>query len=467
MDKKIVYLTGFMGSGKSTIGPILANTLGWQFFDLDTVIEDKSGMKIKEIFDLYGEDHFRALERKTLLEIAENIRTIVALGGGTIANDNNLKLLKKTGFIFYLKLSPLSAYKRLKYKRDRPVLLSEMGESYTKEELLKRINILYEKRKIFYEQSDFIIDTDNIPVGKTVDRIVKIINHEIILSDGGIHYLELSASLIRDAGGDPVGIRGIARDVTERKKMESEQERFRTFFENIEDGCWEIDLKGHCTFCNKAVLDQFGYNEEDVKRITSRDYTTPEERKRIHGIYQEMFRTGKPIKVHDQEIIRKDGSIRILEVSASVIRDASGTIIESIPGSSFIYPNQVKYLLAPNYTPVTASYRSLDVSNVQWVTSSSMGALPQFAFTNLQAQTGPATVSVSGQMTNDDVASFSAVFVIAVFKDANGNPLGASQTEIDRVAPNAAENFSVIYPAVPGINPANNELEAYGLRTGM
>jgi shikimate kinase len=179
MNKKIVYLTGFMGSGKSTIGPILANTLGWQFFDLDTVIEDKSGMKIKEIFDLYGEDHFRALERKTLLEIAENIRTIVALGGGTIANDNNLKLLKKTGFIFYLKLSPLSAYKRLKYKRDRPVLLSEMGESYTKEELLKRINILYEKRKIFYEQSDFIIDTDNIPVGKTVDRIVKIINHEI------------------------------------------------------------------------------------------------------------------------------------------------------------------------------------------------------------------------------------------------------------------------------------------------
>jgi shikimate kinase len=179
MDKKIVYLTGFMGSGKSTIGPILANTLGWEFYDLDSVIENKTGLKIKEIFNVNGEEHFRVLERKTLLEISENNKIVVSLGGGTIANEENLKILKKTGLLFYLKLSPVSAYKRLKYKKDRPVLLSDIGESFTKEDLLKRINLLYEKRKIFYEQSDFIIETDNMPVGKTVDRIVKIINKEI------------------------------------------------------------------------------------------------------------------------------------------------------------------------------------------------------------------------------------------------------------------------------------------------
>ena len=179
MDKKIVYLTGFMGSGKSTIGPILANTLGWEFYDLDDIIENKTGMKIKEIFNVYGEDHFRILERKALLEISENNKIVVSLGGGTIANEKNLEILKKTGLLFYLKLSSVSAYKRLKYKRDRPVLLSDMGESFTKEDMLKRINILYEKRKVFYEQSNFIIDTDNVPVGKTVDRIAKIINHEI------------------------------------------------------------------------------------------------------------------------------------------------------------------------------------------------------------------------------------------------------------------------------------------------
>jgi shikimate kinase len=179
MDKKIVYLTGFMGSGKSTIGPILANTLGWEFNDLDCVIENKAGMKIKEIFETQGEDQFRNLERESLIEISKNNQIVVSLGGGTITNYQNLETLKKTGIIFYLKLSPAAAYNRLKYKRDRPVLLSDIGEMITKEDLLKRINDLYEKRKIFYEQSDFIIDTDNVPVGKTVDQIVKIIRREM------------------------------------------------------------------------------------------------------------------------------------------------------------------------------------------------------------------------------------------------------------------------------------------------
>jgi len=156
---------------------------------------------------------------------------------------------------------------------------------------------------------------------------VTTIEHEIILSDGQVRYLELSASLKRDAAGKPVGIRGISRDVTEKRKMEAAQESYRAFIENIEDGCWELDLKGYCTFCNQATLDQFGYSADEYKKITSRDYATPEEGKRIRGIYREMFRTGKPVKVHNQEIIRKDGSTRILEVSASVIRDASGKII--------------------------------------------------------------------------------------------------------------------------------------------
>ena len=99
MDKKIVYLTGFMGSGKSTIGPILANTLGWKFFDLDHVIENKTGMKIKEIFDAYGEDHFRILERKTLLEISENNKIIVALGEEQLQMRKILKYLKKQVFL--------------------------------------------------------------------------------------------------------------------------------------------------------------------------------------------------------------------------------------------------------------------------------------------------------------------------------------------------------------------------------
>ena len=147
--------------------------------------------------------------------------------------------------------------------------------------------------------------------------------------------------------------------------------------------------------------------------------------------------------------------------------NASGTVTESIPGVSYIYPNQIKYVLAPNRAPAGDLYPSLDISSAQWTSSSSMGGIPQFAFSNVQAQKGGTTVSVGGQITNNDVATFDKVLIIAIFKDAGGNPIGASQTEIDNFAPNTTENFSVIYPAIPGVNPANNELEAYALRASM
>ncbi len=147
--------------------------------------------------------------------------------------------------------------------------------------------------------------------------------------------------------------------------------------------------------------------------------------------------------------------------------NVSGTIIETIPGSSYIYPSQVKYLIAPNMRPVGAAQLSLDLSNVQWAASSSMGQVPQFTFTNVVTNSGANTISVNGQMTNNDISSFGTVLVVAVFKDADGNPIGASQTEIDNVAAGATQSFSVIYPAIPGINPADNELEAYGIRTGL
>ena len=97
--------------------------------------------------------------------------------------------------------------------------------------------------------------------------------------------------------------------------------------------------------------------------------------------------------------------------------------------------------------------------NVQWAASSTTGGVPQFAFQNVQAGVGSTTVSVSGQIVNDDVASFGSVLIIVVFKDDGGNPIGASQTEINDLAPGTTQNFTVIYPAVPGINPANNEIE--------
>jgi shikimate kinase len=165
-----------MGSGKSTIGPILANTLGWDFYDLDRVIEKKTGKKIREIFEQDGDDFFRMIEHETLKELSRNNdKAVISLGGGTIASEQNLKILKDSGKLFYLKMSIEAAYGRLKFKRDRPSLKNTY-EDFSKEKLMSTINDLMNERSSYYEQADFTIDTDKTSVGKTVDKIVQIIS---------------------------------------------------------------------------------------------------------------------------------------------------------------------------------------------------------------------------------------------------------------------------------------------------
>ena len=178
MKKKIYYLTGFMASGKSTIGPILANTLGWNFFDLDKEVENQEGMKVVEIFDRNGESYFRKVETELLKKLSEKDEAIISLGGGAIASEENFRIIKSSGKIIYLKSSPEMAYKRLRFKRDRPAFIFEGEEIPSKEQFLERINKLLDERKKYYEQADFIIDTDNQTVGKTVDIIAKYILSE-------------------------------------------------------------------------------------------------------------------------------------------------------------------------------------------------------------------------------------------------------------------------------------------------
>jgi len=180
MKKNIYYLTGFMAAGKSTIGPILANALGWDFFDLDKEVEKNEGMKIVELFEAKGEDYFRDNETTILKELSENDESIISLGGGAIASDVNFGIIKSTGKIIYLKSSPEMAYKRLRWKKDRPAFIFEGVEVPTKEQFLERINQLLDSRKKYYEQCDFIVDTDNQTVGKTVDIIAKYINKDLL-----------------------------------------------------------------------------------------------------------------------------------------------------------------------------------------------------------------------------------------------------------------------------------------------
>ncbi len=150
--------------------------------------------------------------------------------------------------------------------------------------------------------------------------------------------------------------------------------------------------------------------------------------------------------------------------------DASGTVLRSIPGESFIYPSQSKYLAALNQTVAQPfDHAALVFTGVSWLSSSTIGAIPavaagQFALQNIQASTSPVGISVGGQLINTGVASYGQVVVMVIFDDGAGNPIGVSQTELEGVAAGTTNDFSVLYPAEPNINPGHDQILVYALR---
>jgi diguanylate cyclase (GGDEF)-like protein/PAS domain S-box-containing protein len=149
-----------------------------------------------------------------------------------------------------------------------------------------------------------------------------------VTKDGMKRNLELSASLMRDRDGTPIGFRGIARDVTERKKWEfvlrESEEKYRSVLENIQEGYFEVDLSGKLTFFNDILCTFSGYSRDELLDMNSREYVTSESMETILKIFGEIYRTGKPSDVVDYDIITKSGRILSAEMSASLIRDKAG-----------------------------------------------------------------------------------------------------------------------------------------------
>lgn len=171
--KNLIYLTGFMGSGKSTIGPILANTLGYDFVDVDKLIEERVGKSVKEIFQDEGETYFRTIEWNIIEEVSRCHHRVISLGGGTMIDPRNFALVKNSGVVVYLYSSPEYLLQRLQNKTDRPILSNSEGERLDLPQLRERIFQLYAVRAPIYSQAHITIDTDERKVGKTVDDIVK------------------------------------------------------------------------------------------------------------------------------------------------------------------------------------------------------------------------------------------------------------------------------------------------------
>jgi shikimate kinase len=168
-----IYLTGFMSSGKSTVGPILANVLGHEYLDLDGDIEARAGRSTASLFAEEGEAAFRRLEAEALRATGARERLVVSLGGGALASEDNLAWTLDHGTVVYLRLSADALAERLRRSRtERPLLRDDRGEPLSAKALHARIESLLGRRERFYEQAHLVIDTERQHVGETVDAVV-------------------------------------------------------------------------------------------------------------------------------------------------------------------------------------------------------------------------------------------------------------------------------------------------------
>jgi len=172
-------LTGFSGSGKSTIGPLLANSLGYEFVDLDQAIEKKAEKTITRIFSEDGEEYFRNLEMITLQSLIAKHNMVISLGGGVLENNQSYTLIQKSGTLVYLKSPIRTLAKRLCNKTDRPLLKGDHGQKLSREEIEEKITAILTRREPRYETAEITVQTDIKRIGSTVEELTRKIERHV------------------------------------------------------------------------------------------------------------------------------------------------------------------------------------------------------------------------------------------------------------------------------------------------
>lgn len=163
-----IFLIGFMGCGKSTIARMISKKLGVAQVEMDELIEEEQGMSITEIFEKFGEEHFRDIETDLVHRLQEKDGVVVSCGGGAVLREENRNMMKKSGVIVLLTAQPETILARVKNSTNRPVLNGNMNVEY--------ITALMERRKACYEDAaDITVATD----GKSVEEICEEIIEKI------------------------------------------------------------------------------------------------------------------------------------------------------------------------------------------------------------------------------------------------------------------------------------------------
>ncbi|MDZ7715584.1 MAG: shikimate kinase [Balneolaceae bacterium] len=174
-----IFLCGFMGAGKTTIGKVLAEKLEQSFMDLDQFIEHEQGLSIPEIFENEGEDAFRALERSAIRKAIRTFKGIIALGGGSLQDQHILDHIKLNGLLIFIETPFSVIFERIKNNTKRPLLLDDGGSPKSKDVLQAELKALYQQRMPLYEQAVIQIDSSKFDdVDSLSDKLIrKIKNH--------------------------------------------------------------------------------------------------------------------------------------------------------------------------------------------------------------------------------------------------------------------------------------------------
>ena len=166
MNKKNIYLIGLMGAGKTTIGRLLAKSLGLPFYDSDKAIEDITGVDIATIFEFEGEKGFRLRENKMVKELTELQDIVLATGGGVILNEENRTRLKENGFVVSLQCSIDRIVDRTSRNSQRPLLHVDNPRE-------KIQTLIDERESLYLSCADFVIDSGQMQSKAAVKEILK------------------------------------------------------------------------------------------------------------------------------------------------------------------------------------------------------------------------------------------------------------------------------------------------------
>ncbi|MBI2095474.1 MAG: shikimate kinase [Candidatus Omnitrophica bacterium] len=177
MILKNIVLIGFMGTGKTSVGKILASRLGRRVIDIDRFIETSEKKKIREIFEKEGEARFRVLEKEAVGVVARQTGVVITTGGGVVLDPENVRALRRNGVLVELTATPETVFRRVKDSARRPLL----GGG----DLMARIRELYEPRRALYGQSDYHFSTDGRSPSEAADEIFEKLKGPLALENGG------------------------------------------------------------------------------------------------------------------------------------------------------------------------------------------------------------------------------------------------------------------------------------------